>query len=232
MPKIICPFHEDTNPSCEIYEDGYHCFVCDASGPLSALGPEFRDIKAPPKLPPTDLPSELARIKLLPFAPVRGLQLPVDTNSYYVLWPGDTYFKRRLFFPGEGPKYLCPRGHAKPPFWAHHDSKNSSLAVVEGELNALSLERVLSGWDILSPGGVGDFNEKLLPMLRGYKRFVLILDKDKPGLDAGKRMKEMLVRMTPHVDLFLVAPDLNDQLVNGTLEKEVKSWHLDMPTRV
>lgn len=32
--KIICPFHEDTNPSLHIYagSKGYHCFVCGAGG--------------------------------------------------------------------------------------------------------------------------------------------------------------------------------------------------------
>lgn len=32
--KIICPFHEDTNPSLHIYagSKGYHCFVCGVGG--------------------------------------------------------------------------------------------------------------------------------------------------------------------------------------------------------
>ena len=28
----LCPFHNDTKPSLKIYEDAYHCFVCEAHG--------------------------------------------------------------------------------------------------------------------------------------------------------------------------------------------------------
>jgi hypothetical protein len=30
--KALCPFHDDRNPSMQIYADGYHCFVCGAHG--------------------------------------------------------------------------------------------------------------------------------------------------------------------------------------------------------
>jgi hypothetical protein len=30
--KVCCPFHNDTRPSCQIYSDHYHCFVCGAHG--------------------------------------------------------------------------------------------------------------------------------------------------------------------------------------------------------
>jgi CHC2 zinc finger/DNA polymerase family A len=30
--KVRCPFHDDTNPSCHIYDDHYHCFSCGAHG--------------------------------------------------------------------------------------------------------------------------------------------------------------------------------------------------------
>jgi Toprim domain-containing protein/CHC2-type zinc finger protein len=30
--KIICPFHDDHNPSLVIYPDNYHCYVCGAHG--------------------------------------------------------------------------------------------------------------------------------------------------------------------------------------------------------
>jgi len=30
--KVCCPFHDDTNPSCHIYDDHYHCFACGAHG--------------------------------------------------------------------------------------------------------------------------------------------------------------------------------------------------------
>jgi DNA polymerase I-like protein with 3'-5' exonuclease and polymerase domains len=30
--KVLCPFHDDHNPSCHIYDDGFKCFVCGAHG--------------------------------------------------------------------------------------------------------------------------------------------------------------------------------------------------------
>jgi len=30
--KVICPFHEDTDPSCQLYADHYFCFGCHAHG--------------------------------------------------------------------------------------------------------------------------------------------------------------------------------------------------------
>src|SRR5262249_23585134 len=30
--KVHCPFHDDTHPSCHIYDDHYHCFACGAHG--------------------------------------------------------------------------------------------------------------------------------------------------------------------------------------------------------
>ena len=33
----ICPFHSDHNPSCFVYEDGFHCKACGAKGSLAKL---------------------------------------------------------------------------------------------------------------------------------------------------------------------------------------------------
>ena len=30
--KVRCPFHDDGTPSCQIYNDHYHCFGCGARG--------------------------------------------------------------------------------------------------------------------------------------------------------------------------------------------------------
>jgi hypothetical protein len=30
--KILCPFHDDSRPSCHIYADHFHCFACSAHG--------------------------------------------------------------------------------------------------------------------------------------------------------------------------------------------------------
>ena len=33
--KVLCPFHDDHNPSCHIYEEHYHCYSCGAHGDIT-----------------------------------------------------------------------------------------------------------------------------------------------------------------------------------------------------
>ena len=35
--RVLCPFHNDRTPSLHIYQDHYHCFVCQAHGDLFTL---------------------------------------------------------------------------------------------------------------------------------------------------------------------------------------------------
>jgi DNA primase len=30
--KVLCPFHQDSSPSCHIYDDGFHCYACGVHG--------------------------------------------------------------------------------------------------------------------------------------------------------------------------------------------------------
>jgi hypothetical protein len=152
VERIICPFHKGQNgkdertPSLVVYEDGYKCYSCGANGPLSKLSlpPGF----VPTALrPPENLNASLKRIVSLPLAPVRGLNLPVDGDSYYIVWPGDNYYKRRKFLSNDGPKYLCPVGHKKPLF-VPYEKQGGMLAIVEGEINALSLAQTQPNYSV------------------------------------------------------------------------------------
>jgi hypothetical protein len=61
--KIVCPFHDDHDPSLHLYADGhYHCYVCGAHGSIEEL-PE-----APPASPPNAAQSQTDTLK-------RGLQM-------------------------------------------------------------------------------------------------------------------------------------------------------------
>jgi DNA polymerase I-like protein with 3'-5' exonuclease and polymerase domains len=61
--KIICPFHNDHDPSLHLYADGhYHCYVCGAHGSIEEL-PE-----APSASPPKAAQSETDTLR-------RGIQL-------------------------------------------------------------------------------------------------------------------------------------------------------------
>lgn len=222
MQRYFCPRHNESTPSCVVYEDYAYCYGGCGRIELSELGPEVR---ASPKPPPEDLASTLAYIGGLPRALVRGLHLPVSGDSYFVVWPSGDYYKRRKFLPGEGSKYLCPKGHSKPLFVAQNGKE--VLTLVEGEINALSLAEVGLRGAIASPGGVGDFGERLekhSAFLSQFSRFRLVLDADKPGLDAAVATKKLLLKHTAYVSIVLMPTDANDLLVNKTLAQEVAKW--------
>jgi hypothetical protein len=226
--RILCvnPEHKEATPSMVIYDEYAHCFGCGYRVPIDSLGK--LGVSRAPRVEPSDLKGELERIKALPTARVRGLELPVDGDSYYILWPSNDYYKRRKFIPGEGSKYLCPRGHAKPLFIPYEIKGANTLAVVEGEINALSLATLKPNYSICSPGGVGDFSEKMFykynTFFLRHKRFALILDKDSPGLEAAIKFKKLLLKHTHDVQVHLVSPDLNDLLMQGKLQDEAKKW--------
>lgn len=41
---ILCPFHNDTSPSCRLYEHNYHCFACGAHGDIIDLTMKLQNI--------------------------------------------------------------------------------------------------------------------------------------------------------------------------------------------
>lgn len=42
--RVLCPFHNDRTPSLHIYEDHYHCFVCQAHGDLFNLVQKVKEV--------------------------------------------------------------------------------------------------------------------------------------------------------------------------------------------
>ena len=36
--KICCPFHDDTNPSLQLYDNGWYCFACRIGGSIYDFG--------------------------------------------------------------------------------------------------------------------------------------------------------------------------------------------------
>ena len=221
MERILCPFHKESTPSLVVYEDGYRCYGCGRSGPLKDLGK--LDFVPAPKPPPEDIKAALARIAQLPLVSIRGLRLPADSTGYYITWPSGDYYKMRRFIGDGGNKYFNPRGHKKPLF-VPYETNLSALAVVEGELNALSFAAVKPPFSVCSPGSATDFSDKWLSheLFRKHKRFLLVLDKDKPGIEAAKRMREALLKRTPYVMVHLMERDANELLQAGELQDEVE----------
>ena len=232
--KIRCPFHEDNTASLHIYEDGYHCFGCGASGPLDRLPAQYRPQEVPVKYV-ENVERTVSWIKSLPKKTIRGLNLHCSTDHYFIVWPDGLYYVRRGFIdvPGRG-KYKAPSGHARPLLIASHGPQRQ-LAIVEGEINALSIAAVYPNLNIVSPGGAGDFyskhSEKNLNYYRLFDKISLIVDKDPAGAKAAIELKSKLLQYGLEVTISLWEQDANDILMQygkEGLKKQIQQT-LEMP---
>lgn len=229
--KYHCPRHVENTPSAVAYSNGYHCFGCGAYGPLAELG-----IPAGERIEVAyveDIGSSLERIDRLPRQEIRGFSLPADDHGYYLVWPDRSYYKRRVYGADATSKYRGPSGHTKPAFKVSEGS-GSHLALVEGEFNALSLGTLEGAFDVISPGGAGDFYSKNGTRHLGdyarYGRVDIVVDADAAGAQAAIETKSRLVVLgCQDVRIHLVDKDFNDTLVlrgKEALRDEVKRMGL------
>lgn len=209
--RLICPNpeHKEKTPSYVIYEDYGHCFGCGYRGKVA-------EGAASPPVPKEDINATLSYIATLPTKTVRGLDLPCDDQYFYILFPGYSYYKKRLLVSdGSVSKYKCPSGHAKPLYIPYHRPNHTSLAIVEGELNALSLAQIEPSYNICSPGGTADFYGKNYEKycqyyLQGYKSYTIIVDRDGAGCKAAIELKTKLMKHSPDIKIILQDRDCNE----------------------
>ena len=206
--KRKCPAHKDTNPSLHVYPDHTYCYVCGYRGkPEEILSQsEFLNLRAEP----TDIPEMVEYINGLPKTNIRGLYLPTDNTGFYILWPDNKFYKKRVF-TGKN-RYIGPRGHKVPPLILKGHSKN--LVIVEGELNALSLKQVGVAATIISPGSATELT-KHLPKYLTFDNISIIVDKDIPGVVWGLQLKDELIKHNKRIELITLETDYNE-----TLQKE------------
>lgn len=234
--RIICPFHQESTPSCILYEKSFKCFACGAYGPLEALGIAVDKDTLVDTKPVEDVSASVEYIESLPKEFIRGLNLHADKSNYYILWPNAKYYKSRSkAIDDGGKKYKCPYGVSKPPFMIRSATKFSwykrSLVIVEGELNALSLSEAFPYVDIMSPGGAGDFTssatKKLLPQLQEYNRILIIADNDPAGAEAAIGLTGFLRSSGIKTKAKLMDRDANEVLTSEgrpALEKIIRSY--------
>lgn len=215
--KILCPFHEDSNPSMELYPDGHgYCFVCGKSAQIKDEG----DPSLPPEKEPEDLHASIRRIKELPVKQVRGLWLHFNESGYFILWPNDTYYKLRR--ASGNPRYLAPTGHTPPLFYLRNVVTHAqTLLIIEGELNAMSAYLVLDETDVISPGSATNFltrESELLELAEKYDRVVVWTDNDSAGIKAIWSILPRLTKMVGNVTYIVGDEDANDLLVQKGYE--------------
>ena len=224
MKRVFCPKHKEKTPSLVIYDDHAYCYGGCGRILLSELGIEGESYETVRREPPEDIGASISRIATLPKIWHRGLEFPADDSYFYIVWSDSSYYKRRLLVGGGGAKYLCPRGVKKPLFVARETKGQTRLVIVEGELNALSLASVPGNYDIVSPGGCGDFKTEryLSYYLTGYDKYVIVVDKDAAGLSAAIATKALLLKHSPYIDVRFMDEDYNDVLVNQGRQQLIK----------
>lgn len=216
MPKIMCPYHNDTNPSMELFPDGYgFCFVCWKQYPMdSELIKKSQGKKV--KKPKENLAEKLTYISSLPTKEVRGVQVPYNDRGYFIVWPDQSYYKLRQWQDVD-PKYIGPSGHQPPLFKLIGKQESTTLVIVEGELNALSLSNVIEH-DIISPGAAGHFKvhqSELIEISKNYKKIILWTDNDYAGHEALLSLAPELTTKSNVVGFIHSDQDANELLKQG-----------------
>ncbi len=203
----------------ELYHDGAWCFVCGYKCELSEVTNEvtIEEIKKLKKQAPENIEEKIKEIDCLPKKEVRGFNLPYSESGVYLVWPDKSYYKLRRF--DDKPRYIGPKGH-KAPLFIIGGSK-TTLVVVEGEYNALSLKKIYEkddGPTIVSPGSASE-------LIRHWKYYLLfqkiyvIVDRDAAGVANGIRLRDELKKKGKRVVLIALEEDFNDMLQrNGTQE--------------
>lgn len=203
MAKVNCtnPNHDDQTASMEVYNDGGFCFAC------SYVDKSLADENLPQKTK-ENIKETIAYIQGLPRKEIRGLYLPYDSSGFYILWPDNSYYKKRMF-QGET-RYIGPRGH-RAPLYLRPGSARGNLVLIEGELNAESVYEVFKDYyrpGIASPGSANEFMRHIEEYLY-YNAIYAILDKDPAGVAAGVELKNTLSKRGIRVNLIAVTRDYN-----------------------
>lgn len=220
MPKVLCPRHEDKEPSCEIYAENAYCFAGCGSIPLSELGVK-KHARTKDK---EDIQAKISYIRSLPENVFRGFLLPYDSIGYYICWPEDKYYKLRLFDKDAKCRYLGPSGY-KPPILQVSNKPTKTCFLVEGEFNAFSVFKAFPEHTVMSLGAASEFNLKRLSSelthFRQYDTIVLIVDKDAAGTLAAINSKVFFIKLNKIVRVVFTElnRDCNDIYIADGREK-------------
>jgi DNA primase len=213
MSKILCPYVAERTASLEVYHDGFYCFGCGEHGTLEDLqkqiGEDFKVVtlntRASRVVP---FSYEVSKILKLPLKNIRGLDLHCDADSYYIVWPDNSYYKKRLINK-EKDKYRSPYKIKKSIL--EMPGSYRDLLVVEGELNALSAYRALPDFKICSPGSATDFM-KYTEYYMQYDFIFLAFDYDTAGCDNAIKLRDYLLQRKKQVFLYPMRTDFNELL--------------------
>jgi 5S rRNA maturation endonuclease (ribonuclease M5) len=221
MQKIHCvnPNHNDENASMHLYEETAYCFACNFTIPIEEVlnEEEIKKIRKETR-PKEDIQAKLREIKTHPIKRIRGLSLHSGPAGYWILWPDNSFYKFRT--EGMATRYIGPRGHKPPLFRCRPEPADKKIIIiVEGELNALSLDLGINSDNIhiVSPGSAGNLVSYISYYIR-YDTVFIIVDYDKPGVDNGDKLRKELLSRKKRCRLIAVHEDFNELLQRGGVE--------------
>ena len=238
IAKLPCPRHVDKTPSLAVADNGWaHCFSCGWNIPSNRL-PGFEKEPEPGEEVEEgekyveDIEASIRRIEALPRQRIRGLVLPYDGNSYYIVFPDRNYYRRRFHAANaHGGKYRSPAGVSRPAFVLKGADAAGVCLFVEGEINALSIKEVCPEITVCCPGGAADFANAgaiYREHIRGAARIIGIADRDAAGAGA---CLALVAQVWPRkVELQLWSTDANDLLIKGQLRERIRLALSGQPT--
>lgn len=122
------------------------------------------------------------------------------------------------------PKYLrLP--HFDSVYYVMPGEEGESSYIVEGEINALSIKQALPRSTVIGLPGAGVIRERLLQYLPPNGLVYAIVDNDKAGNDAVKKLRGLI----PNIITLKLDEDPNDLLMRGHLDKMLQTVPTEPP---
>ncbi len=215
--RIRCPWHNEKTPSLVRQKTAWHCYgACGRNYTQAEVEAKVGEVVPYEECDDDkeDIQEKLRYIESLPRREIRGLFLPADERSYYITWPDGDFYKARPFNPLRGSKYLGPKGHVPPLYWARKSGQK--LIITEGEINALSIAQAFGNYAVCSPGASSMFGSdklsKYLPAFLSYDSILVILDDDPAGTKGLIEAKAFFLYKHPFVSFVQLKTDANDIL--------------------
>jgi hypothetical protein len=218
IERVICLWHMESTPSLVLYEDHVYCYGCGKRASMQEYERIAGSIPGNVARSPRrqeDLGKTLDYIYTLPRKTIRGFSLPYDDRGFYIVYPNEAYYVKRLW-GNDANKYRGPAGHKKPLFVPTNCTPNKPLFVVEGQLNAMSLAHSCDTVATMSPGACTDLSKyESVKYCLQYDSICIIVDKDPAGVVGGLELKKALLKHGKRIVLLPLEADLNDTYIQG-----------------
>jgi len=238
---MCCPYHNDHNPSLQVFQTGYKCYSCEASGPLTKLYIDL-GIESAPR--PDLLKATLEKLSKTISTNLHCLVGLPDASSFTGDYRGvksEIYLANEAFtteadsigFPlydldskyrgyvknVYGGKYINNFTSGYVPFGLQRLNANAPI-IVEGIFDALSVQQ-LGYKNVIAILGTGQIWNvaKILRQIKAANVHIL-MDSDDAGIYAAKKLSDMY-RSSKIISIEEPNKDPNNyEFLKGLMETE------------